>query len=57
MIQSGEVIRWMAGPEKTDGFCEETLGFRTAKAAIASKAVTVHASGLLTPSQELMIGA
>ena len=57
MIQSGEVIRWMLGPEKTDEFCEESLGFRTAKAVIASKAVTVHASGLLTPSQELMIGA
>ena len=57
MIQSGEAIRWMPGPEKTDEFCEESLGFRTAKAVIASKAVTVHASGLLTPSQELMIGA
>lgn len=53
MIQSGEVIRWMPGPEKTDSLCEEALGFGTAKAVIASEAVTVHASTLLTLSQEL----
>jgi len=41
------------GPEKTDWFCEEQLGFGTAKAVIASRAVTVHVSTLLTPSQEL----
>jgi len=29
------------------------LGFGTAKAVIASRAVTVHASTLLAPSQEL----
>ena len=49
MIQSGEVIRWIPEPEKTDAFCEEALGFGTAKAVIASRAVTVHASTQLTP--------
>ncbi len=48
----GRATCWAAGPEKTDGFCEEPLGSGTAKAAIASGAVTVHASTLLTPSQE-----
>jgi hypothetical protein len=33
------------------------LGFGTAKAVIASRAVTVHASTLLAPSQELMVRA
>ena len=33
--------------------CEEGLGSGTAKAAIASRAVTVHASTRLAPSQEL----
>jgi hypothetical protein len=46
VIQSGEAIHRTLGPEKTDGLCEEQLGFRTAKAVIASEAVTVHASGL-----------
>ena len=57
MIRSGEAIHRTLGPEKTDELCEEQLGFRTAKAVIASKAVTVHASGLLTSSQELAAGA
>jgi hypothetical protein len=57
VIQSGEVIRWTLGPEKTDELCEEQLGFKTAKAVIASRAVTVHASTQLTPSQELAAGA
>ena len=42
-----------ARPEKTDCFCEEQPGFGTAKAVIASGVVTVHASTLLAPSQEL----
>jgi hypothetical protein len=44
-------------PEKTDCFCEEQLGFGTAKAVIASRAATVHASVLLALSQELVAGA
>ena len=44
-------------PEKTDLLCEEQLGFGSAKAVIASKAATVHASTLSAPSQELMDGA
>ncbi len=39
----GEVTRWKAGPEKTDGYCEVPLGFGTVKAVIASGAVMVHA--------------
>ena len=49
----GGVTRSAAGPEKTDKDSEILLGFGTAKAAIASGAVTVHASTLSTPSQEL----
>ena len=45
--------RWAARPEKSDVICEDTLGFGTAKAVIASGAVTVHASTRLAPSQEL----
>jgi hypothetical protein len=33
------------------------LGFGTAKAVITSRAVMVHASTLLAPSQELVAGA
>jgi len=33
------------------------LGFGTAKAVIASGAVTVHVSTSVTPSQELLAGA
>ena len=57
MIQSGEVIHRIPGPEKTDDICEESLGSGTAKAVIASEAVTVHASTWSTPSQELATGA
>jgi len=42
-----------ARPEKTDCAARCQPGFGTAKAVIASKAVTVHASTLVTPSQEL----
>jgi hypothetical protein len=49
---SGEAIRRTPEPEKTDGLCEDSLGLGTAKAVIAPKAVTVHASMLLAPSQE-----
>jgi len=45
------------GPEKTDCFCEEQLGFGTAKAVIASRAATVHVSTQLALSQELADGA
>ena|SRR5437867_7374770 len=49
---------WLAArPEKTDCSCEGQLGFGTAKAVIASRAVTVHASTLLASSQELMARA
>jgi hypothetical protein len=51
--QPGGAIRRATRPEKTSGHCEVQLGFGTAKAVIASGAVTVHASTLLTPSQEL----
>ena len=40
-------------PKKPADFCEEEPGFGIAKAVIASRAVTVHASTLLAPSQEL----
>jgi hypothetical protein len=40
-------------PKKPADFCEEEPGFGTAKAVIASRAVTVHASTLRAPSQEL----
>jgi len=36
-----------ARPEKTDGSARGSLGSGTAKAVIASRAVTVHASTLL----------
>jgi hypothetical protein len=52
-----EATRQVARPEKTGGLCEEQLGFGTAKAVIASRVVTVHASTLLAPSQELMARA
>jgi hypothetical protein len=44
-------------PKKPTDFCEEQLGFGTAKAVIASRAVTVHASTLLASSQELAVRA
>jgi hypothetical protein len=50
--QSGGAIRRATRPEKTGGHCEVQPGFGTAKAVIASGAVTVHASTRLTPSQE-----
>jgi hypothetical protein len=55
-LQAG-VTRKAIGPEKTGRLCEEPLGFGTAKAVIASRVVTVHASTLLAPSQELMTRA
>jgi hypothetical protein len=48
-----EATRLAAEPEKADCFCEEQLGFGTAKAVIASRVVTVHASTSFAPSQEL----
>ena len=48
----GGATRQAARPEKTDVICEDALGSGTAKAVIASGAVTVHASTLLAPSQE-----
>ena len=53
MIWPGEATRRATRPEKTGKLCEEEPGFGTAKAVIASRAVTVHASTLLAPSQEL----
>jgi hypothetical protein len=53
----GGATRWASRPEKSDVLCEDTLGFGTAKAVIASGAVTVHASTLLAPSQELVARA
>jgi hypothetical protein len=50
--KQGGATRQAAGPEKTDVLCEDALGSGTAKAVIASGAVTVHASTLLAPSQE-----
>ena len=47
----GGATRKVARPEKSDVICEDTLGFGTAKAVIASRAMTVHASTLLAPSQ------
>jgi hypothetical protein len=44
-------------PEKTDVLCEEKSGFGTAKAVIASRAVTVHVSTLSASSQELVARA
>lgn len=38
---------------KIQRLCEEQLGFGTAKAVIASRAATVHASTQSTPSQGL----
>jgi hypothetical protein len=40
-------------PKKPTGSARSRLGSGTAKAVVASRAVTVHASTLLTPSQEL----
>ena len=50
---SVRATEWTARPEKTDERCEVLSGLGTAKAVIASRAVTVHASTLLTLSQEL----
>src|SRR5579864_7881089 len=50
--QPGGAIHRVTRPEKSGGHCEVQPGFGTAKAVIASGAVTVHASTLLTPSQE-----
>jgi len=55
-LQAG-ATRKATGPEKTGRLCEEQLGFGTAKAVIASRVVTVHASTLLAPSQELVARA
>ena len=52
-LQLSGATRRAARPEKTDSSAKEQLGFGTAKAVIASRAVTVHASTLLVPSQEL----
>lgn len=54
----GWVIRLRGNPEgdqtrKNRRPCEGLLGFGAAKAAIASRAATVHVPTLLTPSQEL----
>jgi len=38
---------------KNRRLCEEQLGFGTVKAVITPRAVMVHASTLLGPSQEL----
>ena len=51
--QPNEATRWATKPEKTDSLRERPLGFGTAKAVVASGAVTVHVSMTLTPSQEL----
>ena len=48
----GGATRWVSRPEKSNVLCEDALGFGTAKAVIASRAVTVHVSTLLAPSQE-----
>jgi hypothetical protein len=56
ICQTGQPVG-AARPEKTDVLCEEQLGFGTAKAVIASRAVTVHASTLSAPSQELIARA
>ena len=52
VIQLDRATCWATRPEKSDWICEDQLGFGTAKAVIASGAVMVHASTLLTPSQE-----
>ncbi len=57
VIRFGEATRGTTRPEKTDRPCEGSLGFGTAKAVVASGAVTVHASTLLAPSQELVARA
>ena len=44
-------------PKKPTDSREEWLGFGTAKAVIASRAATVHASTLLALSQEQVAGA
>ena len=57
MIHPVEQSTKVTRPEKTGGHCEVQPGFGTAKAVIASGAVTVHVSTLLTPSQEPAAGA
>jgi hypothetical protein len=52
VIRLARQLEGRPDPKKVTNSREEWLGFGTAKAVIASRAVTVHASTLLAPSQE-----
>jgi len=49
----GEATRRSPNPKKPTHSARSSWGLGPQKAVIASRAVTVHASTLLTPSQEL----
>ena len=52
MISVGEVTRRVCQARKNRQACESGPGLGTAKAVVASGAVTVHVPRRLTPSQE-----